>query len=141
MDWLSELGDLNWWAVIGATLSTFVVGGVWYSVGVFGKKWGKLVGMTVKEMNSSEGMAERYSMTGIASLIAVAVTGALMLATGTTGWTDGLVFGAVVGFAFRFGTHVTHNSFAKKSKDLTWIDGMHDVVAMAVVGAILGQWL
>lgn len=141
MDWLSELGDLNWWAVIGATLSTFVVGGVWYSVGVFGKKWGKLVGMTVKEMNSSEGMAERYSMTGIASLIAVAVTGALMLATGTSGWIDGFVFGAVVGFAFRFGTHVTHNGFAKKSNDLTWIDGMHDVVAMAVVGAILGQWL
>jgi len=141
MQWTDALSDLNWWAVIAATVSTFMVGGIWYSASVFGKKWAKLVGITIKEMNSGEGMAETFTMTGIASLIASAVMGALMLATGTTGLLEGLLFGAVVGLAFRFGAHVTHNGFARRSKDLTWIDGLHDITAMAVVGAILGQWL
>ncbi len=141
MDWTGYIGDLNWWAVIGATLSTFVVGAAWYSEGVLGAKWAKLVGMTVKEMNSGKGMTEVYVMTGLQSFIVATVMGALLLATKTTGWSDGLVFGLVTGFAYRFGTHVMHNGFAKKSKDLTWIDGAHDVLALGIVGGILGQWL
>lgn len=140
MDWGTFTG-LNWWAIIGATLSSFVVGGVWYSEQAFGKKWAKLVGMTVKEMNDSEGMGKRFGMTGLASFVTAVVLAKLLLATGTTGLIDGLVFGAVTGFAFRLGAHVIHNGFAKKSDTLTWIDGAHDIVAMAIMGAILGNWL
>ena len=140
MDWINTLSSLNWLAIIVATLSTFAVGYVWYSESVFGKEWAKLVGISIKEMNSGEGMAETFTMTGIASFIAAVVIGSLMVATGTTGPINGLVFGAIVGFAFRFGAHVTHNGFAKKSKRLTWIDGLHDVTAMAIIGLILGTW-
>lgn len=141
MNWGDFLSELNWWAVIVATLSTFVVGSAWYAMGTFGKRWAKLVGITEKQMKSGEGMAETFAMTAVASFVVSAVMGALMMATATTGWVDGLVFGVITGFAFRFGTHVMHNGFARRSKELTWIDGTHDVVALAVVGAILGQWL
>ncbi len=141
MDWGSQLGDLNWWAVVGATASTFVVGSAWYSMSVFGKKWAKLIGLSEKDMKSGDGMTEVFVMTGITSFITAAVMGALMMATGTSGAADGLLFGAIAGVAFRFGSHVMHNGFARRSKDLTWIDGMHDIVALAVVGAVLGQWL
>ena len=139
MEWM--LSGLNWWAIIGATVSTFVVGGLWYSEQLFGKQWGKLVGMTVKEMNNPEGMGKRYGMAGVASFITAVVLANLLLATGTVGWSDGLIFGAVIGFAFRMGAHVIHNSFAKKNETLTWIDGAHDIVTLAVMGAILANWL
>ena len=139
MEWM--LSDLNWWAIIGATVSTFVVGGLWYSEQLFGKQWGKLVGMTVKEMNKPEGMGKRYGMAGVASFITAVVLANLLHATGTVDWADGLVLGAVLGLAFRMGAHVIHNSFAKKSETLTFIDGAHDIVSMAVMGAILANWL
>lgn len=140
MEWMDQLSELNWWAVLGATVSSFAVGFVWYHWNVLGEKWAKHVGMTKKEMDKSDGMAQTFLMTGIASFVGSAVLGALMLATDTSGWSAGLVFGAVVGFAFRFGAHVIHNGFARRSNELTWIDGSHDVVAVAVAGLILGIW-
>jgi sterol desaturase/sphingolipid hydroxylase (fatty acid hydroxylase superfamily) len=141
MDWQQNISDLNWVAVLVATLSSFAVGYVWYHWSVFGEKWAKLVGMSKKEMDSSDGMGKVFLMTGIQAFVSCVALGALLLATSTEGWTSGLVFGAVLGFAFRFGSHVMHNGFAHRSNDLTWIDGAHDVVAMAVAGAILGAWL
>ena len=36
-----ELGTINWLAVLVAGVSSFVVGGIWYSPGLFGKAWMK----------------------------------------------------------------------------------------------------
>jgi len=141
MDWQQGISDLNWLAVLVATLSSFVVGFAWYAWGVFGQKWAKHVGLSKKDMEKSDGMAQTFLMTGIAAFIGVVIMGALMIATGTEGLVDGAIFGVIVGFAFRFGTHVIHNGFARKSAELTWIDGAHDVVALAVAGAILGAWM
>ena len=141
MDWQQNISDLNWLAVLVATLSSFAVGYVWYHWSVFGEKWAKLVGMSKKEMDSSDGMGKVFLMTGIQAFVSCVALGALLLATSTEGWASGLVFGAVLGFAFRFGSHVMHNGFARRSNDLTWIDGAHDVVAMGVAGAIPGAWL
>jgi len=38
--------QINWLAVLAAALSTFVVGGVWYSPILFGKVWLRAWGMT-----------------------------------------------------------------------------------------------
>lgn len=141
MDWQQHLSDLNWVAVLVATLSSFAVGFVWYHWSVFGEKWAKLVGMSKKDLENADGMNKVYLMTAVQAFISSSALGALMIATATTGWWPGLIFGALVGFAFRFGTHVMHNGFARRGSSLTWIDGMHDVVSMAVAGAILGAWL
>jgi hypothetical protein len=141
MEIFSALGDLNWWAVIVAALSSFVVGFVWYAKPVFGNKWMKLVGITPKEMDSSKGMIKTFSMTGLFSLLTAIILGCLMLETGTSGLINGIIFGAVIGLVFRAGAHVIHNGFAHKSGTLTVIDSAHDIAALAVMGAILGVWM
>ena len=35
------MSTINWWAVLIAGLSAFVVGGIWYSPGLFGNAWMK----------------------------------------------------------------------------------------------------
>ena len=138
MDWSGYLSDVNWLAVVLATLSSFVVGFVWYDKRVFGAKWMKLVGLSEKQMNSSEGMAQTFLMTAVAGLLGNTVMNILMLATQTVGFIEGGIFGAVLGFTIRGGAHVIHNGFAKRSSDLTSIDLLHDTVAMALAGAIIG---
>ncbi|MCU1558023.1 MAG: hypothetical protein JWN09_2018, partial [Microbacteriaceae bacterium] len=38
--------DINYWAVILATLSTMIVGAIWYTPKVFGTYWMKASGVT-----------------------------------------------------------------------------------------------
>ena len=140
MEIFSAISDLNWWAVIVAALSSFMVGFAWYAKPTFGNKWMKLVGLTAKQMDSTDGMVKRFSMTGIASLLTAITLGCLMIETGTSGLVNGIVFGAIIGLVFRAGAHVIHNGFAHKSGTLTLIDSAHDIVAVALMGAILGVW-
>lgn len=141
MEFTSVLSQLNWWAVLLAAISSFAVGFLWYDKRAFGKQWMKLVGLSEKEMNSSEGLAKNLTWTSVASLLGVITLGYLMVGLGITGFLEGLVFGATLGGAFRLGAHMIHNGFAKRPAALTVIDGGHDIIALSVAGAILGMWM
>lgn len=141
MEFTDILSKLNWWAVLLATVSSFVVGFLWYDKRAFGKAWMKLVGLSEKQINSSKGMASTFTFTAIASLFSSITLGYLMVALGITGLLEGLVFGATIGAVFRLGGHIIHNGFSKRPAALTAIDGGHDIIALAVAGALLGLWM
>lgn len=134
---VEAFNELNWLGVILATLSTFLVGYVWYDVRVFGNQWMKLVGVSKKQIESSEGMGKIFGMTAIQSFLTAILLGCLLIVTEANGVIDSLLFAALLGFVFRVGTHVMHNGFARRSDELTAIDGAHDVVALAVMGVVL----
>lgn len=138
MELFSAFNQLNWVAVILAALSSFVVGFVWYHEAVFGKVWMKLVGVSKKDISSTEGMGKAFGMTGLVSLLTAVVLGCLLIATNTHGLIDSKVFAFVVGLVLRAGTHIIHNGFARRPDTLTLIDGAHDVVAVTVMGGIFG---
>lgn len=140
MGFETVINELNWWAIVVAALSSFVVGFFWYDKKTFGQKWMKLVGISEKQMNSTDGMATTFTMTGIASLLTAFTLAYLMNITAIEGALNGLVFGAIIGFVFRASAHVIHNGFAQRDKTLTLIDGAHDVVAIALMGLIIGIW-
>lgn len=141
MSFLNSLGNLNWIAVFLAAASSFLVGFVWYHKAVFGKSWMKLVGITEEQINSSKGMARSFILTGIFSLLTAVTLSCLMYALAIKEPIGGLLFGACIGLVFRSGAHVIHNGFAQRSFRLTVIDGTHDIVAVALMGLILGSWL
>lgn len=141
MEFTEILSKLNWWAVVVATLSSFVVGFLWYDKRTFGKQWMKLVGLSEKQINSSEGMARTFTWTAVASFFSALTLGYLMVALGIGGMLDGLIFGAAIGAVFRLGGHVIHNGFSKRPAALTAIDGGHDIIALSVAGALLGMWM
>lgn len=141
MEFTSILSQLNWWAIVFALVSSFVVGFLWYDKRAFGRQWMKLVGLSEKEMNNSAGLSKDLTRTGIASLLGIITLGYLMIALSVSGFLEGLVFGATIGAVFRLGTHVIHNGFAKRPAALAAIDGGHDIIALAVAGAIMGIWM
>ncbi len=58
--------DVNWWALIVATVVNMVVGFVWYSPAVYAKQWSKLTGRKMDEMGDG---ASGYVLTAIVAFV------------------------------------------------------------------------
>ena len=128
---------LNIWAVLVAALSTFVIGGLWYSPAVFGKLWMRENGFTEEYLRGGN-MAKIFGLAFFLGLIA-AINLAMFL-----GPEDRPEMGALWGFAAGFGwvaTFVgTHYLFERKSFTLFLINAGYSVVALTLMGVILAGW-
>ena len=92
------LSDLNWLAVIVATLVYFAIGGLWYSPILFGKAWQRASGMEMPE--GQRPGAAIYVVPLISAFLATVATAMLAAATGSSDLGDGLVLGIVVAVGY-----------------------------------------
>ena len=138
MEWIDELGELDWVAVAVATVASYVLGFAWYSWSWFGKSWAGALGMTKEQADDTEGVGAAFLISLVAGLAKVVVIALLMAATGTTGFGEGLLFGAIVGLALIASSVAYHNGFSRMSPTLTLIDTGHDLVEAAMIGAVIG---
>jgi hypothetical protein len=126
--------EFNYWAVLLSSLSTFLLGGIWYSPAVFGKAWMRENGFTEEGMKNSN-MVKIFGLAFVLALIS-AVNLAMFL-----GPEKDPVMGAVWGFAAGFGwvaTFVgTHYLFERKSFTLFLINAGYSVVALTIMGVII----
>jgi len=127
----------NYLAVIVAALSTFLVGGLWYSPALFGKAWMRENGFTEEGMKGRS-MAKIFGLAFFLALIA-AINLAMFL-----GPENRPAMGALWGFAAGFGwvaTFVgTHYLFERKSFALFLINAGYSVVSLTLMGVILAAW-
>ena len=139
MNWIDVLGKINYWGVLAAAVSSFLLGFVWYLWPVFGKPWAKSLGITKAEADNTAGLGGVFIISIIGGFAAAALLAVLMYATNTTGFINGTIFGALNGFVFRhLSSLMYHNGFARRPKQLTAIDGGYDVVQLAAMGAVIG---
>lgn len=129
--------QLNIWAVLVAALSTFLIGGLWYSPAVFGKAWMRENGFTEESMKNSN-MVKIFGLAFLLGLIA-AINLAMFM-----GEENDPAMGAFWGFLAGFGwvaTFVgTHYLFERKSFTLFLINAGYSIVALTVMGIILAAW-
>jgi hypothetical protein len=127
----------NYLAVVVAALSTFLVGGLWYSPALFGKAWMRENGFTEEGMKGRS-MAKIFGLAFFLALIS-AINLAMFL-----GPENRPAMGALWGFAAGFGwvaTFVgTHYLFERKSFTLFLINAGYSVVALTLMGVILAAW-
>lgn len=131
--------DLNWWAVLVATLSTFAVGGIWYSKGVLGGVWQKLVGLTDKDIKSAN-LTMTMGATLVVTLISawgLAVLETLLL---VDGWMQGAGLGLFVGLVFVSTGWLVNSLYEQRSLKLWKINAGYATLALVVMGAILAAW-
>ena len=138
MEWVDGLGELDGVAGAVATIASYVLGFAWYSWSLFGKSWAGALGMTKEQADDTEGMGAAFVVSLVAGVAKVIVLALLMAATDTTGFGEGLLFGAIVGLALIASSIAYHNGFSRMSPTLTLIDSAHDVVEAAMVGAVIG---
>lgn len=137
--------ELNWIAIILATLSTMVVGSIWYSPNVFGRRWQKLARIKGQGENvTPKEMALIYGGAFLGSLITVIILaiGAFIVAD-FTGWgfLEATLVAAVVGWlGFTIARINMHDSFEGRPKELTFMTGAFELVTILVVALIIGVW-
>lgn len=134
MDMSTAFASLNWLAIIIAALSTFMIGGAWYSPLMFSKKWMKEA--KINEDDLKEGQAKVFGLSFIFSFFA-----AMVLAMFLGPEADilfGLTAGFMIGFAWVLLSMGTTYLFERKSFTLFAINGGYHVVSFMVMGTIIG---
>lgn len=128
---------LNMWAVLVAALSTFLIGGLWYSGALCGKAWMRENGFT-EESLKGRNMGKIFGLAFLLALIA-AVNLAMFL-----GAESRPEMGALWGFAAGFGWVATFLGtiylFERKSFKLFLINAGYCVISLSVMGVILAAW-
>lgn len=136
MDWW-DFSALPWWGVVLAFLAAFAFGWLWYSQIAFLPVWARLGSLDEEKLRNAN-MGAVFGQMMLGNALGVIALAALMLALGVTSVVGGALLGAFVGVAFRAGAHLVHNGFAQRHWGITVIDSVHDTLALAIAGAVLG---
>eukprot|EP01030_Chromulinospumella_sphaerica_P018864 gene18864-18735_t len=123
--------SINWIGVVVALVVGQILGYGWYGV-VFTDKWMALSGVTAEAADS---MAMVWGV--VQNLVIVVGLGWLVGKTGTTGYVNGAIFGALVCAFFGLGTMALRFIYSNDNTGLIPIDGGYMLLQYILSGAIL----
>ena len=127
--------SINLWAVLAAALSSFVLGGLWYSPVLFLKPWNKAMGRS----EDDNGHPARVFGLGFVYALVAAVVFAMLLGPNpvlSEAWKAGLL----VGFGFVAMSFGINYQFANRPLVAWLIDGGYHTGQFVLFGIILGLW-
>ncbi|MGA9533091.1 MAG: DUF1761 domain-containing protein [Anaerolineales bacterium] len=130
-------GDVNWLAVLVATIINMFVGFLWYGP-LFGKQW---MNMTDKSMDEMDPDPTMYVYTGLAALVSSYVLALLIGASGASGLAAGAVVGLVVWLGIGATGTLVYTIFQGPPKSVWMLHGLYQLVVFAINGALLASWV
>jgi len=135
---LDLFGELNWLAIVVATIAWFAFSAIWYSVPPLSKAWARAAGVDT----SGEGppLALLFIPTLIGYFITTVVIGLLVAGVGTETVSDGIALGVVLGIGFGMVGALVNQAYESKGSTYFLINGINAVIAYGLVGAILTVW-
>ncbi|MDX1659359.1 MAG: DUF1761 domain-containing protein [Nitriliruptorales bacterium] len=139
---LDLLGDLNWLAVIVATVVYFVLGAAWFSPVLFAEPWQRSIGWD-PEAQPPQMSPVTYVIPLVGYLLAAVATAMIAVAAGSDGVGDGIVLGLVVGVGFGGALTVTEATFdPHKPQPWQWfaITWAYHLVGLVLVAVIVSVW-
>jgi hypothetical protein len=137
-----DISSLNFLAIIVATLSTFLVGWLWYGP-LFGNAWMDAVGMTEEQLQKGN-MAKIFGLAFIFELImafnlAMFLTGTPEAAEQMTA-SMGAIYGFLTGFGWIFFALAVNSLYEQRSWKYIIINGGYWSVTFTIMGLIIGAW-
>ena len=132
-----NLTNLNWVGVLVATVAGLVIGFIWYSPQLFGKRWAAGAGI---ELPSGTPAPMVLAGTVVLTLISAYVLAVLANAAGVASIPDGVVIGVLVWAGFILTWSAQGLLFEKKPMDYVAINIGQGFVSLAVMGAIIGHF-
>jgi hypothetical protein len=131
--------EVNWLAVLLATLSSMVVGSVWYMPKAFGNMWEKLAKLDKKNMADPK---VAISVTLLVSFITAYVLAHVTFLSnqffGNSFLQDALSTAFWVWLGFTAARFITHDAFENRPAKLTLMNIAHELVTILVMGLIIG---
>lgn len=131
--------DVNWVAVLAATASNMVLGGLWYGP-ILGKRWQKAMGLDPNRPMTPE-MKKKGNM-AMMWMVPLAFLTAYVLAhfvdyTASVSAADGAQLGFWVWLGFQLPLVLQGRLFENKKWELIWINAGFQLVALLLQGMIL----
>jgi len=133
-----DFSKINYLAVVAAALSTFLLGGLWYSPMLFGKAWMRANNFTDADLQTFS-KARMFGWSFVFSLV-MALNLAMFLGGPDTNLSWGMTAGALTGLGWVAMAIAIIGVFENRSGTYILINGGYMTVAFIVMGAILGAW-
>lgn len=131
-----DFSSINWLAVLLATVSAFIVGGLWYGP-IFGKAWMAEMGFTEEDLKDAN-MAKIYGTAFVLEFI-IALQLAFFLGHGGSDPSvgEGAAYGLHIGLFFIAAAMGVNALFSRTSLKLWFINAFYFVVLLTLMGVIL----
>lgn len=132
--------EVSVWAVLLATVSSLVVGTVWYAKPVFGKYWMKAAGHDEESVNT--GSAAPIIITIVVSFMtAWVLAGTAAIAQSFyhgNFLTNTLLTALILWAGFTAARMITHDAFDRRPWGLTMLNIAHELVTLEIMALIIG---
>jgi multidrug transporter EmrE-like cation transporter len=132
-----DFSTINHLAVFAATISAFVLGGIWYGP-LFGKAWMKENGFSEETLKGAN-QGKIYGLAFLWTLI-MAYNLAMFLNDPSVTMEQAVMYSFFTGFGWIAMAIFVIGLFERKSMKLMVINGGYMTVALVVMGVILGAW-
>lgn len=131
-------GSINYLAVVTAALSTFLIGGLWYSPLLFQRIWMRANNLTEEDLKQGN-PAKIFGLSFIFALV-MSFNLAMFLADEGTTVAWGATAGLLAGLGWVAMAIATVGLFERRPWSYILVNAGNQVVGFVVMGAILGAW-
>lgn len=133
----NAMAQINYLAVVAAAVSAFLLGGLWYSPVLFGKRWMDLTGITA-ERAAQASQAKVFGVAFLWSLLGAFVFAMFLGPAPAFGFATAA--GLSAGLFWVAGSFAINYQFEQKPTTLLLINGGYHTLQYTLFGAILGLW-
>lgn len=130
--------EINFWAILLASLMNMIVGGLWYSLNLFGRPWMRYIGKTEEELKG--GAAPGYVGMTLASVVMAYVLAHFVSFADATSLSQGAVVGLWAWIGFVATSMSGDWLFAGRPRGLYFINVGYYLAALPLMGALLAVW-
>ena len=129
-----DTSTFNWIAIVLAGLSAWIIGGIWFSPPVFGRRWMAALGMKPEDAGNPA--------PGFAAALVISIIGAFFLrwvigVAGATSIVEGIEVALIIWFAFILLPSAPGLLFTKSSRTAFALVQVQHAIAISAMGIVL----
>ncbi len=133
------LGAVNYIAVVAATVVAMILGYAWYSPMLFGNRWIKLMGFSASDMKKGQkDMGKTMAYGVIVALVTAWVLAQFIGMLGAKTLVDGALVGVLAWIGFVATVMANDVIYGGKNTELYTLNAGYQLVALALMGAVIG---
>lgn len=131
-----ESVEINWLAVVAATVASMVLGGLWFGP-LFLKQWAAALGKPIDEIQPAPALWVLVVLGQLLVAIALAV---VISWAGVGNVLEGALVGIGIAVGFAANEWIRNHAFEGRPLSVIAISAGYTIVGFAIMGAILAAW-
>lgn len=135
MEHATQEFTISYLGIIISTVTSFIIGGLWYSPVLFGKQWMKFNNFDEKDLK--KGTTKIFVTSFLLQLLAAIILAAFL---GESGWLFSLAAGLMIGIGWVGAAMGTTYLFERKPFKLWLINAGYHIIVFTIMSAIIGAF-